>query len=584
MGVISVNVGQPREIEWRGAKVRTSIWKQPVHGRVSVGRLSLGGDAQADLIAHGGEHRAVMVYQMDSYRYWSDYLKRSDLVHGQFGENLTVEGLADSEVCIGDRFRIGTAVFEVTQPRVTCYKVGIRMNAPEMPALLVSHRRPGFYFRVIEEGEIGAGDSIEKIASGPERMTVTEIDALLYTANHPMEALQKALRIPVLSLGWRSSFQELVNAGEAGKHNGNAGLAAPAPPLAWSGFRPLRVRSSRQESEDVRSFEFEAEDHSALPDALPGQHVAVRLRVDESRPPVSRMYSLCGQPGTGVYRIAVKCEPNGIGSGYLHQHIRAGSVLEVSAPRGTFTLIDESDPLVLLSAGVGVTPVLAMLYSVIANKSSSPREVWWIHSAQNKTHHSFSEEVREVAAAGLGSVHLVNIYSRPTETDLVGRDYTFKGHLDLALLKQLGVPRHGAFYLCGPDTYLREIVADLREWEIPVARIFFEAFGPPISPTAQANAIAPHLPAENTGTGPSVTFTRSGINFRWNARFQSLLEAAEAADIPVKWSCRTGVCHRCESGLIGGEIRYSPEPLDAPAAGNALICCSVPVTDVELDL
>lgn len=583
MEVISVNVGQPREVEWRGTKVQTSIWKQPVQGRIFVSHMNLAGNAQADLVAHGGEHRAVMVYQMDSYRHWSSYLKRSDLVPGNLGENLTVEGLADSEVCIGDRFRIGTAVFEVTQPRVTCYKVGIRMNVPEMPALLVSHRRPGFYFRVIEEGEIGAGDSIEKIANGPERMTVMEIDALLYTANHPMEALQKALRIPALSLGWRGSFQELVNAGEARKQKGNAGLVAPAPHLAWSGFRPLRVCASKAESEDVRSFEFESEDRSALPDALPGQHLAVRLPVDESRPPVTRMYSLCGRPGTGIYRIAVKREPNGTGSGYLHQHVRAGSVLEVSAPRGTFTLIDEPAPLVLLSAGVGVTPVLAMLYSVIANKSSSPREVWWIHSAQNKMHHSFADEVREVAA-GLASVHLINVYSRPTEADLVDRDYTVKGHLNLALLKQIGVPQHGAFYLCGPDSYLREIVAELHEWEVPASRIFFEAFGPPISPTTQANAIAPHLPADNTGTGPSVTFTRSGISFRWNTRFQSLLEAAEAADVPVKWSCRSGVCHRCESGLIGGDVRYSPEPLDAPAVGNVLICCSVPVTDVELDL
>ena len=160
--LISVNVGLPREVEWQGKIVRTAVWKKPVVGRVMARRLNLDGDGQGDLQGHGGEHRAVMVYQLDSYRYWENYLQRHDFEYGQFGENLTVEGLLDSEVCIGDRYRIGTALFEVTQPRVTCYRVGLRMNHAQMPALLVSHHRPGFYFRVIEEGEVGAGDEIIK--------------------------------------------------------------------------------------------------------------------------------------------------------------------------------------------------------------------------------------------------------------------------------------------------------------------------------------------------------------------------------------------------------------------------------------
>jgi len=200
--VVSVNVGMPRDVPWRGKLVRTAIWKRPVDGRVFAGRLNLAGDGQADLDAHGGEQRAVMVYQVDSYRYWSDFLGRSDFESGQFGEILTVEVLADSDVCIGDRYRIGGAVFEVTQPRVTCYRLGIRMGHEQMPALMVAHRRPGFYFRVLKEGEIGAGDLIEKIADGPEHMSVTEIDQLLYTADHPTEALRRAVRISALSPGW----------------------------------------------------------------------------------------------------------------------------------------------------------------------------------------------------------------------------------------------------------------------------------------------------------------------------------------------------------------------------------------------
>ena len=270
MGVIvSVNVGLPQDVAWQGRTVRTAVWKTPVTGRIFARRLNLDGDGQGDLRGHGGEQRAIMVYQLDSYRYWASYLGRSDLVAGNFGENLTVEGLADNEVCIGDRFRIGGAVVEVSQPRDTCYRVGIRLNRPEIAALLVAHHRPGFYFRVIQEGEIGAGDRVEKLSDGPERMTVAEIDALLYSAEHPLEALRRAVRIPALSLDWQGSMQALLTAAEAGGTTGNAGLGLGASaPLAWRGFRPVVVVASREESADVRSFEFAAEDGSPLPPAL----------------------------------------------------------------------------------------------------------------------------------------------------------------------------------------------------------------------------------------------------------------------------------------------------------------------------
>ena len=172
--LLSVNVGLPRDVTWNGKTVRTAVWKSPVTGRRMVRKLDIDGDAQADLAGHGGEHRAVFVYQMDSYHYWESFLGRNDFTFGQFGENFTVEGLPDNEVCIGDRYRIGDAEFEVTQPRVTCYRVGIRMNEPRMPALLVEHHRPGFYFRVLQEGEVGAGDDIVKITDGHWQGTSSE--------------------------------------------------------------------------------------------------------------------------------------------------------------------------------------------------------------------------------------------------------------------------------------------------------------------------------------------------------------------------------------------------------------------------
>jgi MOSC domain-containing protein YiiM len=249
-------------------------------------RLNLDGDGQGDLEGHGGEHRAVMVYQLDSYRYWESFLQRDNLEYGQFGENFTVDGLSDDEVCVGGRYKVGKALFEVTQPRVTCYRVGIRMSDPRMPALLVSHRRPGFYFRVLEEGEVEVGDEIVKVAEGPERVTIREVDGLLYLPGHPPESLQRALCVPALSAGWRQSLEALLKGEKEQGLHGNAGLApSSTPPPAWAGFRPLRVANVQRESVDVLSFFLESEDRNPLPAATPGQFVVLKLSVDGNSVP-----------------------------------------------------------------------------------------------------------------------------------------------------------------------------------------------------------------------------------------------------------------------------------------------------------
>jgi MOSC domain-containing protein YiiM len=275
--LLSVNVGLPRDVTWNGKTVRTSVWKSPVDGRRMARKLDIDGDAQADLEGHGGEHRAVFVYQMDSYHYWERFLGRNDFTFGQFGENFTVEGLSDNEVCIGDRYRIGGAEFEVTQPRVTCYRVGIRMNEPRMAALLVEHHRPGFYFRVLQEGEVGAGDEIVKITDGPERISVAEVDALLYLPGHSSEQLQRALRIPALSKGWQSSFQAMLQQDLSSiTAAGNPGLANEEQAPAWPGFRQMRVARIHKESDNVTSFVLEPIDGQSLPVFQAGQFIVLR--------------------------------------------------------------------------------------------------------------------------------------------------------------------------------------------------------------------------------------------------------------------------------------------------------------------
>src|SRR6266568_5165799 len=352
--LLSVNTGLPKNVAWQGKTVYTGAWKHQVDGPAMVRRLNIDGDGQGDLAGHGGEQRAVLVYQVQSYRHWQRHFGRDDLGYGQFGENLTIDGLKDDEVCIGDRYRIGEAEFEVTQPRVTCYRVGLRMNEPKMAALLVAHGRPGFYLRVRTEGRVEAGNEIVKVASGPQRMTVAEMSALLYLPGHARQELARALTIPELSPGWKTSLRALLDQadGEQGRATGNSGLTTVAggPPPAWAGFRPLRVVGVDAESRDVFSVRLASGDTAPVPTALPGQFLTLRLHPQVDGPPVIRSYSLSGRPGDANYRISVKQEPHGAASGYLRSHLRAGDTLEVAAPRGTFTLASGDGPVLLLSA------------------------------------------------------------------------------------------------------------------------------------------------------------------------------------------------------------------------------------------
>jgi ferredoxin-NADP reductase/MOSC domain-containing protein YiiM len=576
-----VNVGLPRDVAWNGKTVRTAVWKSPVNERRMARKLNIDGDGQGDLAGHGGEQRAVFVYQMDSYHYWERFLGRTDFTFGQFGENFTVDGLLDADVCIGDRYRIGGALFEVTQPRVTCYRVGIRMNEPRMPSLLVAHHRPGFYFRVLQEGEVGRGDEIVKVADGPERVTVADMDALLYLPGHSREQLERALRVSALSKGWQASFQVMLEQESGAK--GNAGLANEEQAPAWPGFKQMRVARIHKESESVTSFVLAPTDGQALPVAQPGQFVVLRLQVDPQRPAVLRSYSLSDLPGPDHFRISVKNESNGIGSSFLCNHAREGDMLDVSAPRGTFTLRSSDNAVVLLSAGVGATPVLSMLHTLAAAKSQRP--VWWIYGARNRAEHPFVEESRSLLKQlpkGRGYI----VYSRPATTDQLATDYDAEGHIAADLLEKVGVRPDSEFYLCGPTSFLRSMREGLSNWDVAAANVHMEVFGTldGITPGMAQVAHTPHVPQGARGPGPSVSFARSGITAAWDPKFASLLEMAEACDVPVRWSCRTGVCHTCTTGLIGGSVAYHPEPLEEPASGNVLVCCSQPESDVVIDL
>ncbi len=555
--LVSLNVGMPQDVPWEGRTVHTGIFKYPVEGRRLVRRLNVDGDGQGDLGGHGGENRAVLVYQRESYEHWRRFLGRDDLEDGQFGENFTVDGLPDDEVHIGDRYRIGEAEFEVTQPRVTCFRVGMRLGEPRMPSLLVAHHRPGFYLRVITEGHVQAGDEIVRTRTGRHELSVADVDALLYLPGRDHDTLRKAVDIPALSPGWQASFRDL--------------LATPpaAAPGGWRGFRPLRVARVVPESTTVASIHLAADDGAPLPRPEPGQYLTLRVPGAGDPAPV-RSYSLSAAPSDREYRISVKRD--GVVSSYLHSRLAPGAVVDVAAPRGDFVLADDDRPVVLLSAGIGVTPVLAMLHALAAHRS--PREVWWVHTTRTAAEHAFAAEAhRLVASLPHGREHV--FYTAET------------GRLTLATLSTLDLPAAGTAYLCGPDAFMTAMREALVSLGFDAARVHSELFGGVSAINPGLTGVVrktPHAPAGAAGTGPAVTFARSGITVPWSERYPSLLEFAEACDVPTRWSCRTGVCHTCVTPVLSGGVAYDPEPLESPAAGEALVCCSRPREDVVLDL
>ncbi len=576
MKLLSVNVSLPKEIDHRGKAVTTGIFKEPVDGRVMLRALNLDGDGQADLIGHGGKFRAVYVYSYDNYAYWKRELGRTDFTFGQFGENFTVDGMLDDAIHVGDVFRVGGALVEVTQPRVPCFKLAIRMGLEGFQNILLSSNRIGFYLRVLEEGEVGAGDVIERVKTDPQRMTVGEVNNLLYFDLGNLEDSRKALRIKALSPGWRGSFEDrLAKAETSGR--------------VTEGFRTLVVDRKVPESDTITSFYLVPEDAKPLPSFIPGQFLPFRLDIPGQPAPLTRTYSLSDRPNPEYYRLSIKREPPpgdrpdlppGRSSNYFHDRVEAGTRLRARSPRGKFYLDPKGErPVALISAGVGLTPMISMLNAIV--EAGSGRPVWFIHGARNGREHAMGAHVRAVAGEN-DNVRAHISYSRPLPEDVEGRDHDGKGRVDGDLLKRLLPDNDLDFYLCGPTPFMKALYNGLLGWGVPEDRIHYEFFGPGSALTegdgAEAAADCVECSAEI-----EVTFSRSGLTAKWNPSFASILDMAEGLGLSPDYSCRSGICHTCMCALEDGEVEYVEEPLDPPDPGSVLICCSKPKTDLVVD-
>jgi hypothetical protein len=363
--------------------------------------------------------------------------------------------------------------------------------------------------------------------------------------------------------------------------------ASAAPKSQWSGYRPFVVKQRVPENETISSFYLAPEDGEPLPPFKPGQFVNVRLEIPGRAEPLFRTYTLSDKPDPARYRITVKQEsgtdecPPGLGSSYFHEQVRVGTRLWMSAPRGRFHLDPgEAGPVALISAGVGLTPMISMLTAIVS--SGSGRPVWFIHGARNGREHAMGEVVRRIGREH-ADVHVHVLYSRPTVSDRQGRDYDAAGYVDGALLQRL-LPRLDLdFYLCGPGRFMGSLRNSLLGSGVDEQRIHSEHFNAALTP-ADATVPEPIATERRQNQSVQVRFARSRVVACCEPGTASILELAETAGLIPDSACRAGVCQICMQRLVQGEVAYLPEPSQVPEPGFILPCCARPVTDVVVDL
>lgn len=348
----------------------------------------------------------------------------------------------------------------------------------------------------------------------------------------------------------------------------------------WSGLRAFKCVEKTRDSSVITSFHLQPIDGASLPDFVPGQHVAIEVEDPAAAQPWRRVYSISNRPGADTLRISVKREAeHEAGSAFLHDHIGVGDVINLRRPTGSFKLdLASRRPLVLLSAGVGLTPMVSMLDHLVA--TGSERRVWFIHGATCGDHHAMREHVRGLEASHRNlEVHIA--YSRPSEDDVRARLFDTHGRISVDLLKRLLPWDDYDFYVCGPTDFMQSVIDGLVAHSVPPGRIYWEAFATDKPTIVTGSAATPMAGAEADAV---VQFQRSGKIVTWESRFSSLLNLAEAAGISAPSSCRSGECFSCMTRIVSGEVRYH-EPLEEmPEDGTALICCALPVGDVTLDL
>lgn len=560
--VVSLNVGEPRLVTYRGTWFRTGIFKEPTDEPLTLKKLNFAGDGQADMSAHGGIDKAVYCYPIEHYDFWRGELGRASLPMGQFGENVTTEGVLESELRIGDVLALGTAVVQVSEPRIPCYKLVMRMDAgSDFAVRFLAANRTGFYCRVLQEGVVKTSDALILLHSDASSATVSEVIAATQFADRDPVGLRRARKARGISVKWQSRVRRMIDA-EVRRRMEETGTQRNV----------FAVDKVVRETRDVLSIWLRPAGKGRLSRALPGQYVTI-VWADG----MTRTYSLSAVDADRGYRVTVKLVRDAQGAlGRASARIadlKAGDMLTVDRPRGNFHPdVDDDTPLVLAAAGIGVTPIMAMLEHVTRN---GRRDVFAAFGMRRADEHPLAGELAALVAERR-RLSVMLAYSRHDGAPVQGLPAPKHGRLIAAdLLPHAATPLAEVF-LCGPGEFIRQMHDGLVERGVNSQCIRYESFGPSTLLPARALEHAPD-------TTFTVSFTRSDVQAVWSPSSGTLLNLAETAGVSPAFGCRSGACGLCRTELSEGRVSYV-EPIDEPDAGYVFPCCAIPETDCRLDL
>ena len=367
---------------------------------------------------------------------------------------------------------------------------------------------------------------------------------------------------------------------------------------SWTGFRTFQVSKVVKETKDIVSVYLKPEDGKSIASFLPGQHLTIKVPVPGRPKPVVRCYSLSSAPQPDHYRISVKAitttlpssganQPqqvhHGVASHFINNSMCVGDRIEVKAPAGHFVLDESSElPVVLLAGGIGVTPMISILQHL--RDTNSARMTLLLYGVRNSAEQAFADAIQRVTDVR-ENFHAIHCFSRPLPTDVPDQNFQVGGFVSVDLLKQVLPNNHCQFYLCGPPAFMESIYQGLMEWQVPEGRIFFEAFGPAsIGKKKQSEVETSDAIAAKYDQLDPVTFKKSDHTVLWSANHESLLDLAEANGIFPDSGCRAGSCGSCETGIVGGKVKYPDGQSVDCAAGACLLCLAKPDGAVELDL
>jgi MOSC domain-containing protein YiiM/ferredoxin-NADP reductase len=530
-----------------------------------VNKLGLQEDSQADLAVHGGVDKAVYAYPSSNYALWRDEFPEHSAIWGMgsLGENLAIAGLDESEVHIGDIFRLGTVILQVTQPRKPCFKLALRYNNDQrIASRMVREGRTGWYFRVLEEGCLSERQPLTLLERRHADWSIRRVNEAAYAKSASEDELRVIAALPELSAAWRD--QTL------------AAASVIAAKRSTSKFRPFVLAEAKFESASIRSLVFTPADGEEVAIHRPGQHVQIRLQLPSSKENVLRHYTVSSNPSGKSLRISVKAESGGVLSPLLHA-MEIGREIEVSGPQGRFVLEREAGrPIAFISAGVGITPMIPMLHAAVAQDGRFPfvPKILFIHAARDGREHAFSDQVRTSLSKHPNVISKI-FYSQPTDADRAQGHFDVAGRMTVADIAHL-ITAECDIYICGPAAFMEMIVEGLKARGIPPSQIKTETFD--FGGSRKKASIEAQLEGLDSKAVVNVKFAKSGVTAIWKRENGTLLDVAEAAGVTAPSDCRSGLCGTCVTRILEGEVAHLALDGVEPDAAEALLCCAVPVT------